>query len=162
MKYTLTVEIALPREKVLRLLEDPAHRPKWLRGLVSHELQMGAEGQVGSESRVVFQSGKKEMVLIETITRREPKDLQDVPPDRAVYFERDIVADGMWSAAREQLSESGPDSTLWVNENEFRFEGFMRFAAPFLRPFFIKQSRQVLQDFKRFAEYGTDVREERS
>jgi len=158
MKYTLTVEIAKSREKVLQLLEDPAHRPKWLRGLVSHELLKGAEGQVGTESRIVFQSGKKEMELTETITRREPKDLHDVPPDRAVYFEREIVADGMWSAAREQLSESGPDSTLWVNENEFRFSGFMRFFAPFLRRFFIKQSRQVLQDFKSFAEYGTDVR----
>lgn len=160
MKYTLTIEIALPRKKVLQLLEDSAHRPMWLRGLVLHELRKGAEGQVGAESRIVFQSGKKEMELIETITRREPNDLHDVAPDCVVHFEREIVADGMWSAAREQLSESGPESTLWKNENEFRFSGFKRFLAPFLRHFFIKQSRQVLQDFKSFAERGTDVRKE--
>jgi uncharacterized protein YndB with AHSA1/START domain len=44
MKYTVSIEIALPREKVIRLLADPAHLPKWLRGLVLHEPLMGSTG----------------------------------------------------------------------------------------------------------------------
>lgn len=158
MKYTISIEIALPRDKVLQLLEDPAHRPKWLRGLVSHEPIRGVEGQVGTESRIVFQSGQNTMEITETITRREPENLQGVPSDCVVHFEREIVADGMWNAAREHLSESNPERTLWVSENEYRFKGLMRLAAPFMRTVFIKQSRQVLQDFKAFAEHGTDVR----
>jgi uncharacterized protein YndB with AHSA1/START domain len=38
MKYTVSIEIALPRERVVQLLADPAQLPKWLRGLVLHEL----------------------------------------------------------------------------------------------------------------------------
>ncbi|WP_233606507.1 SRPBCC family protein [Micromonospora sp. Llam0] len=33
MKYTNSIEIALPREEVAQLLADPTHIPKWLRGL---------------------------------------------------------------------------------------------------------------------------------
>ncbi|QWF84167.1 SRPBCC family protein [Amycolatopsis sp. CA-230715] len=34
MKYTNSIEIALPRAKVVQLISDPAHMVKWLRGLV--------------------------------------------------------------------------------------------------------------------------------
>ena len=138
MRYTLAIEIALPRQQVLHLLEDPSHRPKWLRGLVPHEPQVGEDGQVGTVSKIVFRSGKKDMELTETITRREPQNLQNLSPDRVVHFEREIEANGMWSAAREQLSESGQNSTLWVNENEFRFSGVMRCLAPLMRPIFVR------------------------
>ncbi len=33
MKYTVSIEIALPRERVVQLLADSAHLQKWLRGL---------------------------------------------------------------------------------------------------------------------------------
>jgi hypothetical protein len=35
----------------------------------------------------------------------------------------------------------------------------MRLAGPFMRGAFRKQSQQHMQDFKAFAEQGTDVRE---
>lgn len=159
MKYSISTEIALPRERVVQLLEDPTGRPKWLRGLVSHETVRGVDGQVGTESRVVFQSGKQTMECTETITRREPADLHDVPPDTVIHYEREIVVDGMWNAAREHLTEASPERTLWVSENEYRFIGLMRLAAPFMRGVFIKQSRSHMEDFKAYAEHGTDVRE---
>lgn len=159
MKFSISIEIALPRATVVDLLGDPAHRPKWLRGLVSHELVRGEDGRVGAESRVVFRSGQQTMVCTETITRRDPEDLRDVAADRVVQFEREIVADGMWSAARERLTARGPASTLWVSENEYRFTGPMRLVAPLLRGSFIRQSRQHMKDFAAFAEAGTDVRQ---
>ncbi|MCK1798587.1 SRPBCC family protein [Streptomyces sp. XM4193] len=159
MKYTVSIEIALPREQVLRLLEDPEHRAKWLEGLVLHEPLRGEDGQVGTESRVVFRTGKQTMECTETITRREPEDMRNVPSDRVVHYEREIVGNGMWSAARERLTESGPEGTLWASENEYRFTGPMRFVAPLLRGVFTKQSRKVMRDFKAFAEQGTDVRD---
>ena len=159
MKFTVSIDLALPRNSVIELLTQPAHRPKWLRGLVSHEPVRGVDGQVGTESRIVFQSGRGSMQCTETITRREPANLQNVPADRVIHFERAIVADGMWSAARERLTESGPEKTVWVSENEYRFKGVMRLVAPMLRGVFIKQSQQHMEDFKAFAEHGTDVRE---
>jgi hypothetical protein len=160
MKYTVSIEIALPREEVAQLLADPAHIPKWLRGLVLHEPLSGVHGQVGTKSRVVMQMGQQKFEATETITRREPADLHGIPKGSVVHFDREIVTEGMWNAARERLTEAGPDTTLWVSENEYRFSSLpMRLMVPFMRGAFRKQSQQHMQDFKAFAEQGTDVRE---
>ena len=50
MKYTVSIEIAMPREEVAQLLADPAHLPKWLRGLVLHEPLSGVHGQIGTQT----------------------------------------------------------------------------------------------------------------
>jgi hypothetical protein len=160
MKYTVSIEIALPREEVAQLLADPAHMPKWLRGLVLHEPLNGVHGQVGTRSRVVMQTGQQKFEGIETITRREPANLRGIPKGSVVHYEREIVGEGMWSAARERLTEASPDTTLWVSENEYRFSGLMMRLVGLLMPgAFRKQSLQHMQDFKAFVEQGKDVRE---
>lgn len=160
MKYTESIEIALPREKVAQLLADPAHLPKWLRGVVLHEPLSGEHGQLGTISRVVMQSGGRTTECTETITRREPADLREVPETPVVHFDREIVGAGMWSAVRDRLTEAGPETTLWECENEYRFDGFVMKLMVFLMPgAFRKQSQQHMRDFKAFAEQGKDVRE---
>ncbi len=160
MKYTVSIEIALPRERVVQLLADPAHMPKWLRGLVLHEPLNGAPWQVGTTSRVVMQMGKQQVECTETITRREPVDLHEIPSATVVHFDREIVTEGMWSAARERLTEAGPQRTLWQSENEFRFSGvLMRLVGPLMPGMFRKQSLQHMRDFQAFAERGQDVRD---
>jgi hypothetical protein len=160
MRYTVSIEIAQPLERVAQLLADPAQLPKWLRGLVVHEPIDGMHGQVGTRSRVVLQMGQQTMECIETITRREPVDLHEIPSGSVVVFEREIVGGGMWSSARERLTEAGPQATLWQSENEYRFDGLMMRIVALLMPgAFRKQSRQHMQDFKAFAEQGHDVRD---
>jgi hypothetical protein len=162
MKYTVSIEIALPRERVAQLLADPEHIPKWLRGVVLHEPLNGVHGQVGTKSRVVMQMGKQEFEATETITCREPVDLHAIPNESIVHFEREIVGKGMWNAACERLTEASPETTLWVSENEYRFSGLLMRLVGFLMPgAFHKQSLQYMQDFKAFAEQGKDVREAR-
>ncbi|MEJ2870758.1 SRPBCC family protein [Actinomycetospora sp. OC33-EN08] len=159
MRYTVSIELALPRGRAVQLLADPAYLPMWLRGLVTHEPLTGSHGQVGCESRVVLETGGRRMEAVETITRREPADLTDIPADRVVHFEREIVAEGMWNAARDRLTEAGPRTTLWESENEYRFGSLpMRLMAPFMGGAFRKASRQHMQDFQAFAERGVDVR----
>lgn len=163
MKYTVSIEIALPRERVVQLLADPAHLPKWLRGLVLHEPLSGSHGQVGTKSRVVMQMGKQKIECTETITRREPVDLHAIPSGSVVHFDREIVAEGMWSAVRDRFTEARPQTTLWQSENECRFSGLMMRLVGLLMPgAFRKQSEQHMQDFKAFAEQGKDVRDEKS
>jgi hypothetical protein len=159
MKYTVSIEIARPLAEVVQLLADPAQLPKWLRGLVLHEPLSGTHGQLGTTSRVVFQMGAQRVECTETITRREPLDLHGIPKGSVVHFEREIVAKGMWSAARERLSETGPQTTLWQSECEYRFNGvLMRLVGLLMPGAFRKQSQQHMQDFKAFAEQGQDVR----
>ncbi|MEU6300282.1 SRPBCC family protein [Streptomyces erythrochromogenes] len=160
MKYTVSIEIALPRERAVQLLADPAVLPQWLRGLVLHEPLNGEHGQVGTRSRVVLEMGGRKVECTETITRREPADLHGIPEGSVVQFEREIVTDGMWSAVRDRLTEAGPEATLWVSENEYRFSGLMmRLVGRLMPGAFRKQSQQHMQDFKAFAEEGKDVRD---
>jgi hypothetical protein len=166
MKYTVSIEIALPLERVAQLLADPAHIPKWLRDVVLHEPLSGTHGQVGTMSRVVMQTGEQRFEAIETITRREPADLRNLPKGSVVHYEREIVSEGMWSAARERLTEAGPNTTLWESENEYRFSSLLMRLVGLLMPGTfrrqsVKQSLQHMQDFKAFAEHGKDVREEK-
>ena len=160
MKYTVSLEIGLPRERVVQLLADQELLPKWLRGLVLHEPLSGVPGQVGTKSRVVLQMGQQKIECIETITRREPADLREIPKHSVVHFEREIVGAGMWSVVRDRLTEAGPETTLWASENECRFSSLlMRLVGLFMPGAFRKQSQQHMEDFKAFAELGTDVRE---
>jgi hypothetical protein len=160
MKYTISIEIALPREEVAQLLAAPAHLPKWLRGMVQHEPLSGVHGQVGTISRVVMQTGQQKFEGTETITRREPADLHRIPKGSVVHFEREIIGEGMWSVVRDRLTEASPDTTLWVSESEYRFSGLLMRLVGILMPgAFRKQSQQHMQDFKAFAEQGKDVRE---
>jgi hypothetical protein len=161
MKYTVSIEIALPRERVVQLLADPEHLPKWLHGLVLHEpLSGGVHGQVGTTSRVVMQMGRQQIECTETITRREPVELHGIPSESVVHFDREIVGKDMWSAVRDRLIEAGPETTLWESESEYRFSGLlMRLVGLLMPAAFRKQSQQYMQDFKAFVEQGKDVRE---
>ena len=160
MKYTNSIEIALPRERVAQLLADPAHLPKWLRDMVLHEPVDGQHGQVGTTSRIVMKSGKRTVEFTETITRREPADLHEIPRDVVVHFDRESAGEGMRSVVRDRLTEAGPEVTLWESDSEFQFDGLLMRLMGFLMPgAFHKQSQQHMEDFKAFAEQGKDVRE---
>jgi hypothetical protein len=91
--------------------------------MVMRELR--SYGQVGSTSRVVLQMGKQTIEGTETITRREPVDLREIPRESVVRFEREIVIEGMWNAVRDRLTEAGPETTLWESENEYRFSSLL-------------------------------------
>lgn len=161
MKYTLSIEIDRPRRDVVALLSDPEQMRKWLRGLVSHEPVVGVHGQLGTVSHVVFQTGKQRMEATETITRVDPVDVQSVPRTVVVQYDREIAAKGMWQAQRDRIIDAGPNKTLWESESEFRFDGLMmRLLGALMPSVFRKQSLQHMEDFKAFAEDGTDVRGE--
>ncbi|GAB3835097.1 SRPBCC family protein [Kribbella italica] len=163
MKYTNSIEIALPQERVAQLLADPAEMPKWLRGLVLHEPQSGIHGRLGTKSRVVMQSGKRTIELTETITRRDPDDLHEIPQGTTVHFDREIVGAGMSSVVRDRLTETAPETTLWESDSEYQFSSLlMRLMGLVMPSVFHKQSQQHLQDFKNYAEQGQDVREQKN
>lgn len=159
MKYVNAIEIDKPHDEVVRLLADPELRPQWLRGLVSHEPLNGADGHVGTQSRIIFRDGKHEMECTETITRRSPVDLNTIGRATTVYFERTMTTKGISSTTRDRISYLSDGRSCWESTEEYRFTGFMRFLAPLMRGAFAKQSLLHMNDFKAFAENGTDVRE---
>ncbi|QDC25259.1 SRPBCC family protein [Georgenia yuyongxinii] len=148
MRYTEEIEIALPRDEVVRLFTDLASLPKWQKGLQSVGLLSGEAFQVGARTRLVFLTGKRRMEMIETITHNAlPEALH------AVYDTK-----GVHNVCENYLTEVAPDRTRWVTPNVFEFSGPMRIIGLLFGRSFSKETREQMRRFKEFAEHGTDVR----
>ncbi len=134
--------IELPRPRVIELFDDPDNMFKWMEGLKIFEHLKGEPGQPGAKSRLVFERGRGEMEMIETVA------LRDLPDVFAGIYE----ADHAWNGMVNRFVEESPDHTRWVTENEFRFTGFWKIASIVLRPMFPRQTMKSMRAFKEFAE----------
>ena len=145
MKYTLTIDIDLPRQKVIELFDDPDNLKHWQEGFISLEPVSGKPGEVGAKSRLQYRMGKREIEMIETITER------NLPET----FSGTYDANGVHNIVRNRFEPVGENQTRWVAENEFIFAGFMMKVMGWLMPgAFRKQSLKYLEAFKAFVETG--------
>lgn len=143
MKYTVEIDINIPRKKVIEYFDSTDNMYKWQEGLIEHEFIEGKQGEVGSKMRLKYDMGKRKIDMIETIT------LKDLP-DR---FDGTYDAPGVHNIIQNEFIELGPNKTKWVTHQEFQMSGFMMKVIGFLLPSqFKKQSMKYLEDFKKFAE----------
>lgn len=149
MKYTVQIELDVPRDRVVELFDDPDNLPKWMEGLRSFEHLEGEAGQPGARSKLVFEMGKRRFEMLETVTVR------NLPDEFAGTYD----APGAHNIVVNRFVDLGRGKTRWISENEFQFRGFMRLMGPFMRGAFPKQSLKYMQAFKAFVEQGTDVRD---
>ena len=148
MKYSTEIAIALPRRQLLDKLDKPENMKHWQRGLTRYEQLSGKGGQEGDKMELHYAMGKRNMVLIETIIRR------NLPDEFHVTYD----AKGVHNIQKNYFRELDDNNTLWVAESEFEFSGFFMKLMAFLMPgAFKKQSRKYAEDFKAFAEKGISV-----
>ena len=141
MKYTSEITINLPRERVIELFDNPDNMHKWQPGLESFEHISGEAGQPGATSRLKYKMGKREIEMIETITSR------NLPDEFSGTYE----AKGVWNNVVNRFYAEG-DKTRWVAEHDFKFGGFMKLMGWIMPGAFTKQTRQIMEQFKEFAE----------
>ena len=142
MKYTNTIEINLPRNRVIELFDNPDNMKHWQPGLISFTHQSGQPGQVGAKSVLKYKTGKREVEMIETVLKR------DLPHEFSGTYEMQ----GVFNAIQNYFREQSPEVTVWESQSEFTFKGLMRFLAPLMKNSFKKQSLDFMQRFKSFAE----------
>ncbi len=151
MKYSTEIIIDLPRELVIRKLDNVENMKHWQRGLVNYKVLQGVPGKEGPIMELEYQMGNRNVVLTETITK-------NVFPEEfhAIYDTK-----GVHNVQKNFFYEIDENKTKWVSESEFEFSGFGMKLMGFLMPgAFKKQSLKYLKDFKDFAENGTSVTEE--
>ncbi|MEJ2596257.1 MAG: SRPBCC family protein [bacterium] len=141
MKFTLEIEINLPRDKVIELFDNPDNLVEWQNGFVSYEPLEGKPGEEGSTARLRYKMGNRDIEMTETITRKT------LPEE----FNGTYEAKGVFNIIRNRFIDQGT-TTRWISENEFYFTGIMRFLAFFLPGAFRKQSLKYMRNFKTFAE----------
>ena len=71
MKYSTEIIIDQPREKVIKKLDSVENLKHWQRGLLKAEPLSGELGAEGSKMELHYKMGKRELVMIETILKRE-------------------------------------------------------------------------------------------
>jgi hypothetical protein len=142
MKYTAEVELNLPREKVIELFDNTENLKKWQEGLVSFEHIEGEPGKEGAKSQLKYKMGKREIEMVETITKR------NLPDEFFGTYE----TKGVWNEVRNYFIVEGDQKTKWRLDTEFKGSGFMKIMMLFAPGMFKKQTLKSMNDFKEFAE----------
>ncbi|MEB8330525.1 SRPBCC family protein [Flavobacteriaceae bacterium KMM 6897] len=142
MKYTVSIDIDKPIDKVIDLFDNPDNLKKWMEGLQSFEHLSGTPGQVGARSKLVYKMGKRDIEMIETVTVRK------LPQEFSGTYE----AEGVFNIVKNKFVQLSDTRTKYISEQEFEFKGMMKIVA-FLMPWaFKKQSMKYLKAFKQYAE----------
>ncbi len=148
MKYTCEVVVDLPRDKFIEKLDNPENMKHWQTGLTQYKLLSDEAGKEGAQMELHYKMGKRDIVMIETILKR------DFPNE----FHATYDAKGVHNIQKNFFEAINPNQTLWRSVCEFQFSGFMMKLMGFLMPgAFKKQSMKYLNDFKAFAEEGVSV-----
>ena len=148
MKYNVELTIDLSRDKVIKKMDNVDNMKHWQRGLTSVEHISGTPGEVGSKMQLNYTFGKREMQLVETISKRNfPK-----------KFHANYATKGMHNIQQKFFEETPDGKTKWISKCEFIPTNFMMKMMTALMPgVFKKQSKKYMDDFKNFAENGTSV-----
>ena len=141
MHYSVTVEIDLPRQRVIELFDNPDNMPLWQPTLLSFQHVSGELGQTGAISELKYQMGKREITMIETITERN---LPDV-------FSATYETKGVWNQVSNHFVEQD-GKTMWTMNTVFKCTGMLRIMAWLMPGMFKKQTTADMLSFKAFAE----------
>lgn len=142
MQYELDTIINLPRERVIELFDSFENLKKWQEGLIDIEHLSGEPGQPGAKTRLLYDMGRRQLEMIETILVRNMPD----------EFTGTYDAQGVHNIVRNYFHDQG-ETTRWVLDSDFQFHGFMRIMAFFMpSSTFKKQTRKSMAAFKSFAE----------
>jgi hypothetical protein len=142
MKDKTELTIDLPRDRVIELFDNPDNLPKWQPGLKSFEFISGELGKPGAKSRLFYDTGGRNVEMIETI------EVRALPDEFTATYE----TNGVWNWVSNRFYEEGPQKTRWELDTEFRFSGIWKIVSLFMRGLFPKQSLENMENFKRFAE----------
>ena len=148
MKYTTEITVEVPRPEFIEKMDSITNLKHWQQGLISYNPISGPPGQERSKMELSYRMGKRNLVLVETIMKK------DLPGELHATYD----TKGVHNIQKNYFKDIDGKSTLWISESEFQFSGFMMKAMGFLMPgAFKKQSVKYMQDFKTFAEDGISV-----
>ena len=151
MQYTCEVVIKRPIEEVAAILDDRDNLAQWHDALQSWEPLCGEPGKPGAKTRLVYGTGNRRTILVETILAR------DGPHEFVATYE----TEGMLQTVRSRLEALDEQRTRWTCRHELRFRGVTRLVGWWLGRGFSQQTLRTMNAFKVFAElkYRPDQRQ---
>ena len=144
MKFTCSVTINKPRDKVVEYFINPKYLEEYQEGFLRKELVSGTPQEVGAISKLYYKMGKGEMVLTETILANDlPKSFY------AEYFHKHTE-----NTMRSTFTEIDASTTRYDSEIHYTaFKGIVvKLMSKLFPGFFKKQVQKWLNIMKAFAE----------
>lgn len=144
MKFKCSVEIDLPMNRVVELFGNPDNLKEWQDGFISFEHISGNPGDIGAQSRMKYQIGKRQIELIETIIKN------DLPYEFTGLYE----AKEMTNTMKNTFHEISDRRTRYEASVEYTsMRGFMvRMMASLYPGMFKKQVQKWMNQFRDFCE----------
>ncbi|MBT3274038.1 MAG: SRPBCC family protein [Spirochaetales bacterium] len=142
MKYSCSIVIELPRERVIELFDSTENLSKWQVGFISMDHLEGEPGELGAKSKLVYDMNGKQLEMIETVINR------DLPDELSFAYD----TKGVWNSCVNKFKDHSPERTEWTMENEFRGTGFMKLLTLLMPGMFKRQTMKDMQRFQEFAE----------
>ncbi len=112
MKYTVTVEIEAPLEKVISLFDDPDNWAKWRDGFVSAETLRGSAGAEGAQTKLVNRVGGRVTEVLETVERK------NLPDEMICIYEAPGFWFGAWNRTINRFRQRTSERSEWQLESE--------------------------------------------
>jgi len=148
MKFTCSVVINAPREKVTSLFNDEKYLKEWQDGYQGSQLLSGESGKEGAKSKIIFLQGKRSMELLETI------EVVDMPYEKTALYEHAHMTNSMQNIF-EELENGHTKYSAHIHYTEFH--GLVpRLMARFFPKLFKKQAQKWLDQFKHFVEHYSE------
>ena len=144
MKFTCSIIINQPRERVVELFSNPKYLKHYQDNFIKKELISGASGQTQAVSKLYYKMGKGTMELTETIVNN------NLPESFHGHYHHKHM-DNTMDSYFDEINENKTKYTTKIDYTAFR--GFMAKTMAFLFPFvFRKQVKNWMLNFKKFAE----------
>jgi len=143
MKYTCTIELNLPIDKVVELWENEAHFNQWQDGFQSITHLSETPHTTGAKSKIVYEDNRR-IELLETIITA------NLPDEKTALYEHTH----MTNTQTTRFRKIDDNKTQYISEVEYtKFNGLMiKVFAKLFPGKFKGQSQKWMNQFKEFAE----------
>ena len=74
MKYTSEIIVDVPRTVFIEKFDNPDNMAHWQQGLLEYKMLGGTPGEEGAQMELHYKMGKRELVMVETILKRNLPD----------------------------------------------------------------------------------------
>ena len=144
MKFSCSVEIDQPLEKVVEFFDNPDNLKEWQDGFISLEHLSGTPGMPGAKSRLKYKAEKREIELIETI------EVKTLPKEFTALYETSAMVNTMTT----RFISLDENCTRYEADIHYkRFNGIMpKLMATFMPGMFKRQVQKWMDQFKVIAE----------
>lgn len=147
-----TLILNLPIDRVMHIFKNQDYFKYWQKNLISFQNTSSSIGLVGSTRSMVLKIAGSRITMTEQITA------VDLPHRwEAVYRTNGVVNTQKNTFTTLPPDAGGRERTQWTAHVTFTFTGMMRLVSKAKPALFTEQTKQLMADFKTFAESLPDA-----